>query len=104
MNAIKVWFQGYTLFFFCVELLQKKHTVLLVMMILGNHCLGTSLYKFALGAYEIVYRQLPNDYLICLCMAVTYANLAAQKFSVHKTTLAIDPGDSKINYGISRTV
>lgn len=62
------------------------------MMILGNHCLGTSSYKFALAEYEILYRELPDDYLICLCIAVTYANLAVQKFSLHKSTLAIQVG------------
>ena len=59
------------------------------MMILTNYCLGTSSYKFALGQYEILYQEFPDDYLVCLCIAVTYANLAVQKFSLHKSTLAI---------------
>ena len=81
-------FDGNTLSVVCIDLLQKKHTVLPLMMVVGNHCLGTNSYRFALGEYEILCRHLPNDYLICLCMAVTYANLAMQKFSMHKTAVA----------------
>ena len=101
VNAFTGHFDGDILPVFCVAVLEKKHTVLPLMMILGNHCLGTSLYKFALGEYEIVYHQLPNDYLICLCMAVTY-NVRQSRCTkvLRPQDHTCHPGENCVNYRV----
>ena len=58
------------------------------MRVCANCSHGSGNYKFALSQYELVYRQSPQDYLLCLCVAVTYLNMASQaRQSINRNTL-----------------
>ena len=58
------------------------------MRVCANYSHGSSNYKFALSQYELAYRQLPDDYLLCLCISIDYLNMACQlKQSCNKNTL-----------------
>ena len=74
-----------------------------LLRISANYSLITSSYKFALGKmlavlvvhvvypaqYELAYKHTPNDYLLCLCVGVVYANFAIQKHTIHRNTLTL---------------
>jgi len=54
----------------------------------ANYSHGSGNYKFALSQYELAYRQTPDDYLLCLCIAIAYLNMASQgKQTINKNTL-----------------
>ena len=39
--------------------------------------------------YEMVYRQRPNDHLLCLSIATVYLNMAVQKHNLQKNALVL---------------
>lgn len=49
-----------------------------LMNVLANLTLANSNYRFALSQYESVYCLNPEDYMVCLCVAVVYLGLACQ--------------------------
>ena len=52
-------------------------------------CLLLYFLPSSLAQYELAYRENPNDYLLCLCVAVVYVNIALQKHSLNKNILVI---------------
>lgn len=74
---------------FILRLLIKDPSRLPLLRISANYSLIASSYKFALAQYELAYKQTSEDYMLCLCIAVVYANLALQKHSLHRNTLVM---------------
>jgi general transcription factor 3C polypeptide 3 (transcription factor C subunit 4) len=67
----------------------KNPTNMSLIRISANYSLMNGSYKFALAQYEVAYRSDPNDYLLCLCIAVVYVHLLVQKNAQCRNTLAL---------------
>lgn len=48
------------------------------MRVLSNYSHVSSHYKFALSQYEMAYQENKRDYLLVLCIAIMYINMACQ--------------------------
>jgi hypothetical protein len=48
------------------------------MRVLSNYSHMSGHYKFALSQYEMAYRENKGDYLLVLCIAIIYVNMACQ--------------------------
>ena len=48
------------------------------MRVLSNYSHVSGHYKFALSQYEMAYRENKSDYLLVLCIAIVYINMACQ--------------------------
>ena len=62
------------------------------MRVLSNYSHMSGHYRFALSQYEMAYRENKNDYLLVLCIAIVYVNMACQvrlKQSSRRNTIII---------------
>ena len=53
-----------------------------------------------IAQYEIAYKQDPDNYILCLCIAVVYCNLSLQKHSLHRNTLVLQVSKLSVNGNI----
>lgn len=60
------------------------------MRVLSNYSHTSGHYKFALSQYEMAYRENKNDYLLVLCIAIVYVNMACQiRQSSNRNTIIV---------------
>lgn len=74
---------------FIILLFYILHVSIIQYFLLPFFCLLLYFLPSSLAQYELAYRENPNDYLLCLCVAVVYVNIALQKHSLNKNILVI---------------
>ena len=74
---------------FCLRLMFRYNDHLPLSIMNGHNALVAGTYKHALAEYVAAFKASPEDPFLSLCIGVTFAHLASQKFASKRHSLTV---------------
>ena len=74
---------------FCLRLMFRYNNHLPLSIMNGHNALVAGTYKHALAEYVAAFKSSPSDPFLSLCIGVTFAHLASQRFASKRHSLTV---------------